>query len=80
MWLRSSTMISVPGRVWSLHANLIAHRSGWNKQRGFFVEEFRRAFLQPIDGRVFTINVVANFGIGHSAAHGGGGFGDCIAS
>jgi hypothetical protein len=50
------------------------------KKRGFFAEHFGGAFLQTVDGRVFAVNVVADFRLGHRAAHLPGRFGYSVAS
>ena len=36
--------------------------------------------FQPVDGGVFAVNVVADFGFHHGAPHGGGGLGDGVAA
>ncbi len=58
----------------------VAHGAGGHKQAGFFAHDFRGALFQPIDGGVFAINVVADFGFGHGAPHRGRGARDCVAS
>src|ERR1700675_2280863 len=50
----------------------VAHGARGNEQAGFFAEKLRGALFQAIDGRIFAVNVVAHFGFGHGAAHGGG--------
>ena len=63
-----------------LDRDLIAHGSAGHKQRGLAAEDLRRALLQPIDGWVFAINVVANFGLEHGAAHLGRRLGEGVAA
>ena len=50
------------------------------EQGGFFAENLCGAFLQKIHGRVFGINVVADFRRRHRAAHLVGRFCNCVAS
>ena len=57
-----------------LDRGLITHRTGGHKDRCFLLKNLRRAFLQMIDRRIFAIDVVADFGAGHRAAHRGRGF------
>ena len=56
----------------------VAHAAGRYKKRGFLFENFGGAFLQMIDGGVFAVDVVADFGFGHGAAHGGSWFCDGV--
>ncbi len=58
----------------------VAHGAGGDEQGGFFAGDFGGALFQAIDGGVFAIDVVADFGFGHGAAHGGRGLGDGIAA
>jgi len=41
---------------------LVAHRSRGDKEGGFFAREFRGHLLQPIDGRIFSVNVISDLG------------------
>src|SRR5438477_6690481 len=47
----------------------IPHAPRGNKQRRLFPKNLRRAFFQPIDRRVFSVNVVADFCLRHGASH-----------
>ena len=58
----------------------IAHAAGGDEERGFLFENFGGAFLKAIDGGVFAVDVVAHFGFGHGAAHGGSWFCDGVAA
>src|SRR5262249_45980096 len=58
----------------------IRHGARRHKQGGLFAEHLRAALLQAIDGRVFAINVVADFGFEHCLAHRGSGFGNGVAT
>src|SRR5262245_53389649 len=55
----------------NLDRDEIAHAAGGNEQRGLLAEDFSGSTLERIDGWVFQINIVANFGFSHRAAHGG---------
>ena len=50
------------------------------KTAGFFAHDFGGALLQPVDGGIFAVDVVADFGFGHGAPHGGGGPRDGVAA
>ena len=50
------------------------------KQAGFFAKQLRPSRLQAVDGRVFSINIIADFCITHGIPRGEGGAGDGIAS
>src|SRR5580704_11128963 len=58
----------------------VAHAAGGNEERGFLFENFGGAFLQMIGGRILAVDVVADFGFGHGAAHGGSWFCDGVAA
>src|SRR5271163_1584537 len=47
----------------------VSHGAGGDEEPGFFAENFGGALFQPVDSGVFAVNVVADFGFGHSAAH-----------
>ena len=79
MCARCSQITSLPGRP-AFDGEQIAHAAGGNEERGFLLENFRGAVLQAIDGGVFAVDVVANFGFGHGAAHGGRWFCDGVAA
>ena len=61
-------------------AGLIAHCSGWNKECGLFAENFCNAFLQAVDGRILTKDIVADLRLRHSLSHSRGRLGDGVAS
>ncbi len=65
----------LPVRGVQLDRDLVAHGAAGHEQRRFASEDLRRALLQPIDGRVFAVNVVANLGFEHGAPHLGRGLG-----
>src|ERR1043166_6605287 len=50
----------------------IAHAAGGHEQCGFFAEDFGGAALERVDGWVFEIDIVADFGFSHGATHGWG--------
>src|SRR5262249_5643492 len=50
-------------------ADLIAHRTGGDEQRSLFPERSGRELLQPIDGRIFEIDVVADLCASHRFPH-----------
>ena len=56
----------------------VAHRAAGDEERGFFARAGRGDFLQTVDGGVFAVHIVADFGFGHGLAHGGRGMGDGI--
>ena len=49
----------------------IPHAAGGDEKRGFFAENVGSAFFEAVDGRIFEIDVIADFGFGHGAAHRG---------
>src|ERR671925_1547085 len=67
-------------RRMSHDASKIAHTAGRNEECSIAPEDLRRARLQPIDGRVLQVNVVANVGLGHRFAHGRRRLCYCIAT
>ncbi len=62
------------------NGDLVAHGAGGDEKRGFAGENFSSAVFQKMDGGVFPVYVVADFGLGHGGAHGGGGTGDGVAA
>ena len=52
------------------NASKIAHTAGRNEETCLLSESFSSPRLQAIDGRVFQVNIVTDFGLGHSLAHG----------
>jgi len=64
----------------SFNRGEIRHRAGRKIERRFPAEDFRGASLEPIDGRILGVHVVADFGFGHGAAHSGGGAGYRVAA
>ena len=58
----------------------VAHGAGGHEQRGFLAGDFGRALLQPVDGGIFAVNVVADLGLHHGAPHLGRGLGHGIAA
>ena len=58
----------------------VAHGAGGNKEAGFFAHNFSGTLFQTVDGGVFAVYVVADFGFGHGAAHRGSGSRDGVAA
>ena len=56
----------------------VAHRSGGHEQAGLLAQQFRSAVLQGVDRRVIPEDVVAELGLSHRPAHGGGWVGDGV--
>ena len=52
-----------------LDRDLVAHRSRGHKNRRLTREDFSSTLLQSIDRRIFAINIVSDFGLGHGDAH-----------
>src|SRR5260370_840256 len=52
-----------------LDGDEIPHAARGHKQRRLFPENLRRALLQLVDRRVFSVNVVANLGLRHRPPH-----------
>jgi hypothetical protein len=67
----------LPGTAVHGECDLVCHRAGWQEYAGFFAEQFRAAFDEMVDRRVFMGTLVADFGGGHDGAHRGSraGFG-----
>ena len=59
--------------------DLVAHRPRGEEQRRLLAEQLRHHLLEPVDGRILAILLVAHLGLGHGAAHGRGGTGDGVA-
>ncbi len=59
-------------------ADLVGHRAGRHVERGLLAGDLGGALLQPVDGRIVAEPVVADLGVGHGPAHGGGGRGDGV--
>ena len=51
---------------------LVAHRAGGDEERGRELEHRGGQLLEPADGRVLAVDVVADLGLGHGTAHGRG--------
>src|SRR6266404_9424689 len=49
----------------NFYGDEVPHASGWNEQGGFFAENLRGASFQGAYGRIFLINVIADFGFSH---------------
>ena len=64
----------------NLYRDDVAHGARRHEEAGFFAENLGGALLEAIDGRVFAVDVVADLGLGHGAAHGGRGTSDGIAA
>ena len=50
-------------------ADLVGHRSRRDEYRRFLAKKLRRPGLEKRDGRVFTVDVVANLRFGHRTPH-----------
>ena len=48
----------------------ISHRARGNKKARLLAHHFGGSLLQPVDGRIFAVDVIADFGFGHGPAHG----------
>ena len=59
-------------------ADLVSHCAGGDEHRRFLPEQLGRPGLEPRDGGVFTINVIADFRLGHRAPHRRRGPGHCV--
>ena len=59
----------LPGASVNFDGDLVPHSAAGNKNRGLASEYFCRTLFQPIDGWVFAVNIVANLGLRHRAAH-----------
>src|ERR1700756_6002665 len=59
----------IAGPCEDLEADLICHRAARHKKCRLFAEQFGDAFLQPVDGRVLAILVVAHRRHRHRLAH-----------
>ena len=70
----------VPGTGRRRDGRLVAHRSRSDEEGRLFAREFRRHLLQPIDGRIFSVDVVSDFGRGHRFSHRFGRLGDGVAA
>ena len=51
------------------NADLVAHRSGGDKERSLAAKDLRGAPFQQIDGRVLAVDIVTHLGRGHRRAH-----------
>ena len=51
------------------HGNQIAHGACGHKNGGLAPEDFGGARLQLVDRRIFSVDIVADDGLGHGAAH-----------
>ena len=54
-----------------LNADGVAHSTGGKKQRGLLASSSATR-SSSVDRGVFAVNVIADFGLGHGATHGGG--------
>ena len=58
----------------------IAHGAGGHEEAGFAAEDFGGAGLQLVDRGILAVDVVADDGFGHGAAHLGRGARDGVAA
>ena len=58
----------------------VAHRSAGDEKGLVFPQQFSDPFLKPIDAGVFAVDVVAELGFVHRAAHAIVRLGDSVAS
>jgi hypothetical protein len=70
----------VPGVGRRCDGRLVAHRSRSDEEGRLFPGEFRRHLLQPVDGRILSVDVVSNFSRGHRFSHRPGRPGDGVAA
>ena len=63
-----------------LDGDLITHRAGRDKDGCFLLEDFGRALLQAIHGRVFAIDIIAHLCTRHRAPHRGRRLCHCVAA
>ena len=75
---RSPHSTSVPGRAEQPERELVRHRARRHVERGLLAEQRRRQRLEPVDGRVLAVAVVADLGVGHRAPHLGRRRGDGV--
>ncbi len=67
------------GRVGvEMDRDLVAHGSGGDEDRGLALELGGRQLLEPANGGVLAVDVVADLGLGHGLAHGRGRLGDRV--
>ena len=52
-----------------LDGDEVPHATCGNKQRRLFSKNLGRAFFQPVDRGVFSVNVIADLGLGHGLSH-----------
>ncbi len=62
------------------YGNEVAHATGGYEEGGFFAEDFGGAGFERVYGGIFEIDVVADFGFGHGAAHCRSWAGDSVAA
>jgi hypothetical protein len=62
-----------------LHRDSVAHRAGGQEQGSFLAQNFGGALFELIDGWILAVDIVADFGRGHGAAHRLGWLGNGIA-
>ena len=62
------------------HRDQVAHRAAGDQQGGFLAHRVRRHRLEPIDGGILAVNVVAQLGARDSLAHFGRRQGDGVAT
>ena len=62
------------------YANKVALRTAGCEDGRFFTQHLSRQRFQAVDGRVFAVDVVANFRFAHRISHRRGGFGYGVAS
>ena len=66
--LRSDDRLGA-ARAMRQHRGQVAHRAARHEQRGLLAHHRRGHLLEPIDGRVFAVNVVTEFGARDRLAH-----------
>src|ERR1700757_5206535 len=64
----------------NFYGDEVAHAAAGDEQSGFLAEDFSGASFQGVDGGVFKVDVVADFGFGHGATHSRCWAGDGIAA
>ena len=63
-----------------LDGDCVPHRAGGNEQGGRLAGDFGGTLFEAVDGGIFAIHVVADFGFEHGAPHGRRGLGNGIAA
>ncbi len=63
-----------------LHADHVPHGASGDEQGGFLAGDLGGALFEAVDGGIFAVDVISDFGFGHGATHGFGGTGYGVAA